>query len=101
MKTCETCKHIVFFLNCGKKPKGLDPIGGKMKHESCSIERDYPNFMWWRCGKKGRFWDSDDNENYISVVNKKQEEIVDLLNGIAEEQRQRIMEREEGKRTLQ
>lgn len=93
MKTCETCKHFVFFLDCGRSPKGKDPVGGGMKYESCSIERDYPWFVWWRCGKRGRFW--EEGENYYSKWVRQTEEFKTKIDEMAKKIRGRIKDREE------
>lgn len=92
LKTCETCKHFTFFLDCGRSPKGIDRVSGGMKYESCSIERDYPSFVWWRCGKKGRFW--EEGENYYSTWVKNTEELRDKIDKAAEELVKRVSKKE-------
>ena len=59
LKLCRDCKHRTHYIwnDCLKAPKGRCRVDGQMKYESASLQRDYWNIVWWRCGKKGRFWE--------------------------------------------
>jgi len=59
LKLCKDCKYLsdVIFSDCLKAPKGRSRVDGRQKHETASLQRDYWNIVWWRCGKKGRFWE--------------------------------------------
>jgi len=58
-KLCIYCKHYTdILMNCKKAPRGKSPVDGRMRYESASIQREYPSWWIWRCGKKGRFWES-------------------------------------------
>jgi hypothetical protein len=59
LKLCRDCKHLSdwLFSDCLKAPKGRCHVDGKMKYESAGLQRDYWNIVWWRCAKKGRFWE--------------------------------------------
>ena len=59
VKLCKDCKHYsdYVFQNCLRVPKGRSKIDGRMKYEGASLQRCVPSFIWWKCGKKGRFWE--------------------------------------------
>jgi hypothetical protein len=58
-KLCKDCKHLSdwLFSDCMKAPKGRCRVDGRKKYETASLQRDYWNIVWWRCGRKGRFWE--------------------------------------------
>lgn len=48
-------------MNCKKAPRGKSLVDGKMRYEPAAVQREYPSWWIWRCGKKGRFWESTED----------------------------------------
>ena len=83
LKLCKNCKYVddIWMMNCTLKPLGLDLVSGKHRYESASLQRSYWNFVVWRCGKKGRFWEQREWE---SELEKKQRVLRETLDEIEE-----------------
>lgn len=59
IKLCKDCKHFIEFYDyCGLSEKKRSLVNGKMRYNLASYERDWANWIWWKCGKNGRFWES-------------------------------------------
>lgn len=58
LKLCKDCKFFrTSYGKCLKAPKGNNYVDGGMDHWAAWIERQYSNLVWWKCSKKGRFWE--------------------------------------------
>ena len=73
-RLCETCKHLVEWYNCGRKPLYKSPVDGEVKYRSCNLERDFFNFWWKCCGPSGKFWEYDEEEKNFRFKQKRKEE---------------------------
>ena len=58
LKLCKNCKHHIYLWDeCRRKFKDKDPVGGRIRYIPCWEERMWWNFIWWKCGKKARFFE--------------------------------------------
>ena len=59
MKICTECKHYLnVYAECARKEEGINLHNGRRKYKCVIMERAWPNFLFWLCGKKGRFWEA-------------------------------------------